>query len=101
METFANLADKAANRRERDVGRTIAVRLDVGHRGRSLLGHGAIVAARCPHSYPTRCGEGDDDGTDGLGIGGGVYNRGTFLRDAATVIRHNHASTSDDDCFGC
>jgi hypothetical protein len=30
------------------------------------------------------------DGTDGLGVGG--YNLGTFLRDAATVIRHNRAS---------
>jgi hypothetical protein len=38
-------------------------------------------------------------GTDGLGIGGGVYNLGTFLADAATVIRHNRASTSDDDLF--
>jgi hypothetical protein len=33
-------------------------------------------------------------------VGGGVYNLGTFLRDAATVIRHNRASTSND-CFGC
>jgi hypothetical protein len=32
---------------------------------------------------------------------GGVYNLGTFLTDALTRIRHNHASTSDDDCFGC
>jgi hypothetical protein len=38
---------------------------------------------------------------DGLGIGGGVYNLGTFLVDAATVFAHNHASTSNDDCFGC
>jgi hypothetical protein len=34
-------------------------------------------------------------------VGGGVYNLGTFVFDAATVIRHNHASTGDDDCFGC
>jgi hypothetical protein len=39
--------------------------------------------------------------TDGLGVGSGVYNRGTFLFDAATIIAHNHASTSDDNCFGC
>jgi hypothetical protein len=42
-----------------------------------------------------------DGGTDGLGIGGGVYNLATFLFDAATVIAHNHASDSNDDCFGC
>jgi hypothetical protein len=34
-------------------------------------------------------------------VGGGVYNLATYLADAATTIRHNHASTSDDDCFGC
>jgi hypothetical protein len=34
-------------------------------------------------------------------VGGGVYNLGTFLRDAATRIRNNRASTSNDDCFGC
>jgi photosystem II stability/assembly factor-like uncharacterized protein len=32
---------------------------------------------------------------------GGVYNFGTFLFDAETVIVHNHASNSNDDCFGC
>jgi hypothetical protein len=37
---------------------------------------------------------------DGLGVGGGVYNLGKVLFDAATVTRHNRASTSDDDCFG-
>jgi hypothetical protein len=46
-------------------------------------------------------GYGDDGGTDGLGVGGGVYNLGTFLLDPATVLRHNRASTSADDCFGC
>ena len=30
-----------------------------------------------------------------------TYNLGTFVFDAATVIRQNHASTSNDDCFGC
>lgn len=38
-------------------------------------------------------------GTDGDGIGGGVFNVGTFNVDAATVIAHNHASTSSDDIF--
>jgi hypothetical protein len=46
-------------------------------------------------------GAGGDGGADGQGVGGGVYNLGTFLVDALTVIRHNHASTSNDDCFGC
>ena len=46
-------------------------------------------------------GLGDSEGTDGLGVGAGVYNLGTFLFDAATVLGHNYASTSDDDCFGC
>jgi len=45
-------------------------------------------------------GEGDDGGNDGQGIGGGVYNLGTFTYDATTVIKHNHASTSNDDIFG-
>jgi hypothetical protein len=47
-----------------------------------------------------RGGNAEDGGTDGLGVGG-VYNLGTFLFDDATVIRHNRASTSNDDCFGC
>jgi hypothetical protein len=39
-------------------------------------------------------------GSAGQGIGGGVYNLGTFDLDAASVIHHNHASTSNDDVFG-
>jgi hypothetical protein len=35
--------------------------------------------------------------TAGAGIGGGVFNLGTFSADAATIIAHNHASTSNDD----
>ncbi len=46
-------------------------------------------------------GSGDGGGTDGLGVGGRIYNVGTFLFDRLTVIAHNHASTSNDDCFGC
>jgi hypothetical protein len=42
-----------------------------------------------------------DGGADGAGIGAGVYSLGTLVLDAATVIRHNHASTNNDDCFGC
>jgi len=45
-------------------------------------------------------GEGEDGGSDGQGIGGGVYNLGTFTFDIATVIAHNKASTSNDDTFG-
>jgi hypothetical protein len=43
---------------------------------------------------------GSHGGADGLGVGG-VYDLGTCVVDAATVIAHNHASDSDDDCFGC
>jgi hypothetical protein len=32
-----------------------------------------------------------------LGIGGGVFTIGTFSFDATTVIKKNHASTSNDD----
>jgi hypothetical protein len=40
-------------------------------------------------------------GTEGEGVGGGVYNLGALLFDDATVIAFNHASTSNDDGFGC
>ena len=33
-------------------------------------------------------------------IGGGIYNLGTFFLDALTIVRFNHASTSNDDIFG-
>jgi hypothetical protein len=46
-------------------------------------------------------GLGDGAGADGRGMGGGIYNLGTFLADALTVIAHNRASDSSDDCFGC
>jgi len=36
---------------------------------------------------------------DGVGIGGGVYSLGTFSVDDPASIRHNHASTSDDDIY--
>ena len=38
-------------------------------------------------------------GSAGEGIGGGVFNLGTFAFDLATLIAHNHASTSNDDVF--
>jgi hypothetical protein len=34
-------------------------------------------------------------------VGGGVYDLGAFSADVATIIAHNHAATSNDDCFGC
>ena len=39
-------------------------------------------------------------GNAGLGIGGGIYNLGTFDLDAASAIHGNHASASDDNIFG-
>jgi hypothetical protein len=67
--------------------------------------HGAsgtvtLEASTSPRNR-ARGGHAEDGGTDGLGMGGGVYNLGTFLFDLATVIAHNHAATSNDDCFGC
>ena len=39
-------------------------------------------------------------GNGGMGIGGGIYDLGLFNFDLFTVIRKNHASTSNDDIFG-
>jgi hypothetical protein len=44
-------------------------------------------------------GAGGAGGSAGHGIGGGVYNLGSFSVDLATIIKHNHASTSNDDIF--
>jgi Right handed beta helix region len=38
-------------------------------------------------------------GSDGHGVGGGVFNDGTFTFDTSTVIKKNRASTSNDDIF--
>ncbi len=59
-----------------------------------------VVASDITHNRG-RGGDGDGGGTDGLGVGGGVYNLGTFVFDALTVLADNHASTGNDDCFGC
>ncbi len=59
-----------------------------------------LVVASDISSNQALGGLGDSEGTDGLGVGGGVYNLGTFLADALTVFAHNHASTSNDDGFG-
>lgn len=44
-------------------------------------------------------GEAGRVGSDGLGVGGWVCNLGTFTFDIISVIRKNHASTSNDDIF--
>jgi serine/threonine protein kinase len=74
-----------------------------GQGGGIWVGGGVTVTDSASHITDNRAigGEGGQGGTDGLGVGGGVYNLGTFLYDLATVIVHNHASTSNDDCFGC
>jgi hypothetical protein len=45
-------------------------------------------------------GDAGAGGSDGQGVGGGVYNLGTFDLDVASIIVGNHASTSDDNVFG-
>src|SRR5437867_2710630 len=44
-------------------------------------------------------GDAGAGGSAGEGIGGGVYNLGTFDFDAFTLIGKNHATTSNDDIF--
>jgi hypothetical protein len=81
---------------------------DGGSNGGNGLGGGVYVAAGTVIVVASDIsdnqavgGLGDGDGTDGLGVGGGIYNLGTFVRDGLTVIHHNRASDSNDDCFGC
>jgi hypothetical protein len=78
-----------------------------GSNGGNGLGGGIAIAAgssatpsasRVKHNEALG-GEEGAGGSDGQGIGGGVYNLGTFTFDAATVIKKNHASTSNDDIF--
>jgi hypothetical protein len=38
-------------------------------------------------------------GSDGVGLGGGIFNAGTLAIDAITVVNQNHASTSNDNIF--
>ena len=44
--------------------------------------------------------EGGAGGTAGQGVGGGLYNAGGTVDVDHTKIKHNHASTSNDDVFG-
>jgi hypothetical protein len=57
-----------------------------------------VTASDIEHNDATG-GSAGAGGSAGSGIGGGVYNLGTFVYDGSTVIKHNHASTSDDDIF--
>jgi hypothetical protein len=85
-----------------------AARGGAGRNGGNGLGGGVYVASTATVSVTNSTlthnraegGEGEDGGSDGQGIGGGVYNLGTFFLDAASLIDHNQASTSDDDVFG-
>ena len=73
-----------------------------GFGGGICVATGTVIVVASDISYNQALGGlGGGGGTDGLGVGGGVYNLGMFLFDPFTAIAHNHASTSDDDCFGC
>jgi hypothetical protein len=68
--------------------------------GRVYVGAGIVVVSASDIRDNQAVG-GLGDAADGLGIGGGVYNLGTFLFGALTVILHNRASDGNDDYFGC
>jgi hypothetical protein len=57
-----------------------------------------VTASDIEHNRATG-GDAGSGGVDGEGIGGGVNSQGTFVYDGTTVIKHNKASTSDDDIF--
>ena len=63
-----------------------------------LAGSGATVSDGRIEFNSALGGDGGAGGSDGRGVGG-VYNLEAFSADAATVIAHNHASTSNDDIF--
>jgi hypothetical protein len=44
-------------------------------------------------------GEAGSGGSEGLGIGGGVYYLGTYSADSETVIKKNQATTSNDNVW--
>jgi hypothetical protein len=60
-----------------------------------------LTGARVGHNRAVG-GEGGPDGSDGEGVGGGLYLTpgAVACADVLTVIAHNHATTSDDDVFG-
>ena len=57
-----------------------------------------VTASKITANWATG-GKGKHGGSDGQGIGGGLYHLGTFTVDPATVISKNHASTSNDDVY--
>ena len=58
-----------------------------------------LTRVRVEHNV-ARGGDAGTGGSDGDGVGGGVYNAGDTVDADHTKIKHNHASTSDDDVFG-
>ena len=62
--------------------------------GSTLTLSGSTVQLQLRHRRPQGAG-----GCGGHGVGGGVYNLGVFTLDVATIIKKNHASTSNDDIF--
>ena len=67
--------------------------------GPSPFGTPSLTLLGCTVLFNEADGGAGEGGSDGQGIGGGVYNLGTFVYDLATVIAHNHASTSNDNIF--
>jgi hypothetical protein len=68
--------------------------------GGGLLNEGTANVAFCTFTHNQAVGgEEGAGGSDGHGIGGGVYDLGTVAFDALTVIKRNHASTSHDDIY--
>ncbi len=67
--------------------------------GSTSLGVSSLTVTGSSITHNLAIGGVGDDGSDGQGIGGGVYTLGTFHFDAFTIIRKNHASTSNNDLF--
>ena len=68
-----------------------------GSGGGIHVGAGTVIAVAS--EITDNLAHGGDGEEDGLGVGGGVYSLGLFVRDAETIIAGNHASTRDDDLF--
>jgi hypothetical protein len=71
-----------------------------GFGGGLYIGGNTSIAATIIANNHANGGDGGAGGSDGEGIGGGVYAQGAFELVNLTLIRSNHASTSDDDIFG-
>jgi hypothetical protein len=57
-----------------------------------------LTACSITHNR-ARGGQGKHGGSDGQGVGGGLYNSGTVAVDPATVIHKNHASTNNNNVY--